>query len=142
MNPETGFDGTGLIILAAIAALILVVVIRKRNKNKPTKNPNETETGKEPRESTKKKTSKLEQNRRARELQQKTSIAKKADRKAFRTTDPVVFIVFSVAIGWPMLVDFLTDCTVVTAMAGSFLLFISAFYTLWAGTDHSLSSRK
>src|SRR5690625_1074888 len=77
MNPETGFDGTGLIILAAIAALILVVVIRKRNKNKPTKNPNEPETGKEPRESTKKKTSKLEQNRRDRELQEKKDNAKR-----------------------------------------------------------------
>src|SRR5690625_1739274 len=142
MNPETGFDGTGLIILAAIAALILVVVIRKRNKNKPTKNPNETETGKEPRESTKKKTSKLEQNRRARELQEKKDNAKKEARRAFRITAPVVFIGFSIAIGWPNLVDFFTESTGVNAKAANFLAFIFAFGTLWAGTERYLSSRK
>jgi LPXTG-motif cell wall-anchored protein len=129
MNPETGFDGTGLIILAAIAALILVVVIRKRNKNKPTKNPNEPETGKEPRESTKKKTSKLEQNRRARELQEKKDNAKKEARRVFRITAPVVFIGFSIAIGWPNLVDFFTESTGVNAKAANFLAFIFAFGT-------------
>lgn len=147
---ETGLTGSGIALTALVVLILCAVIfaVAKRNKKAnpalvdktdapeaapaPGKKTNQTKTS----------SIKMEQERRKNEYQQKKENAKKEAGRLFRITAPVVVIGFSVAIGWPNLVDFISESTGVNATASNFFAFIFAFGTLWAGTERYMASRK
>jgi len=145
---ETGMGGSGIGLTALIILILLAVAFaaakrnRKANPAAPDK-ADEPEPAPAPGKKTKQtNTRKMEQERRKNEYQKKKEGAKKEGERLFRITAPVVFIGFSIAIGWPNLVDFISESTGVNATASNFFAFIFAFGTMWAGTERYMASRK
>lgn len=133
------FVAFGLLILIAFAVALSAIKAKNKAKDAEEDAP---APGKKPKDNNNNPISKMERERRKNEYLQKKEDAKKEAKRIFRITAPVVFIGFSIAIGWPNLVDFISESTGVNENAANFFAFIFAFGTMWAGTERYMASRK
>lgn len=132
---------------AIILAAITVVIVRKYKKNKTRDKgdrPMEETPGRKAPATRKRKPTEVsprEKERQQAEREKKKEDAKREGRRVFRISAPVVFILFSIAIGWENLVDFFDKSAGVQEDVSNIVVLMFSFGTIWAGVERYMSSR-